>query len=61
MGARIDEVDYRLSEMMADSETQMLLAARKLFRFSLIYLSAIFAVLLFEALTMKLLSGFGIL
>ncbi|MBC8717923.1 MULTISPECIES: heme o synthase [Brucella/Ochrobactrum group] len=54
-------VYYTLRMWMADSETQMLLAARKLFRFSLIYLSVIFAVLLFEALAIKLLNGFGIL
>ncbi len=34
--------------------------ARKLFRFSLLYLAGIFAVLLFEALTFKLLAAFGV-
>lgn len=38
----------------------MLAAARKLFRFSLLYLAGIFAVLLFEALTFKLLAAFGV-
>ncbi|SPU61337.1 protoheme IX farnesyltransferase [Brucella melitensis] len=32
----------------------------KLFRFSLLYLAGIFAVLLFEALTFKLLAAFGV-
>ncbi|APX69412.1 MULTISPECIES: heme o synthase [Brucella] len=44
----------------ADSQPQMLAAARKLFRFSLLYLAGIFAVLLFEALTFKLLAAFGV-
>ncbi|ABY37584.1 heme o synthase [Brucella suis] len=44
----------------ADSQLQMLAAARKLFRFSLLYLAGIFAVLLFEALTFKLLAAFGV-
>ena len=52
-------VYYAWRMWAAESETQMLLAARKLFRFSLIYLSMIFAVLLFEALAFKILSSFG--
>jgi protoheme IX farnesyltransferase len=39
----------------------MLLAARKLFRFSLMYLSGVFAVLLVEALAIRLLTAFGVI
>ncbi|MBC2884610.1 protoheme IX farnesyltransferase [Ochrobactrum sp. CM-21-5] len=45
----------------AGSQAEMLAAARKLFRFSLFYLSGVFAVLLFEALTFKALAAFGVL
>ncbi|WP_343313776.1 heme o synthase [Brucella sp. BE17] len=45
----------------ADSQPSMLAAARKLFRFSLLYLSGLFATLLFEALTLKALNAFGVL
>lgn len=43
----------------AESQTAMIAAARKLFRFSLIYLSGVFAVLLLEALVIKALAAFG--
>jgi protoheme IX farnesyltransferase len=38
----------------------MLATARKLFRFSLLYLSGLFAVLLVETLVMKALVAFGV-
>ena len=46
---------------MAASQPEMLVAARKLFRFSLVYLSGLFAVMLVEALTLKALHAFGVL
>lgn len=45
----------------ADSEPAMLGAARKLFRFSLLYLTGLFATMLIEALTLKALYAFGVL
>lgn len=45
----------------ADSQPAILAAARKLFRFSLLYLSGLFATLLLEALTLKALNAFGVL
>ncbi len=44
----------------AGSQGEMLAAARKLFRFSLLYLSGLFAVLLVEALAFKALAAFGV-
>ncbi len=44
----------------AGSQPAMLAAARKLFRFSLLYLSGLFAVLLVEALAMKAFAAFGV-
>ncbi len=45
----------------ADSGPAMLSAARKLFRFSLLYLTALFATMLIEALMLKALYAFGVL
>ncbi|PJR90273.1 protoheme IX farnesyltransferase [Ochrobactrum sp. 695/2009] len=45
----------------AGSQPAMLAAARKLFRFSLLYLSGLFAVLLVETLAVKALAAFGVL
>ena len=54
-------VYYAWRMWMAESHAQMLLAARKLFRFSLMYLSGVFAVLLVEALAIRLLTAFGVI
>ncbi|UWL60191.1 heme o synthase [Brucella pseudintermedia] len=45
----------------AGSQPAMLAAARKLFRFSLLYLSGLFAVLLVETLAVKALAALGVL
>ncbi len=52
-------VYYAWRMWVAGSQSEMLAAARKLFRFSLLYLSGLFAVLLVEALVMKALTAFG--
>lgn len=52
-------VYYAWRMWMAESPQQMLVAARKLFRFSLYYLAGIFAVLLLEALTIRILTAAG--
>ncbi|MBV2142566.1 heme o synthase [Falsochrobactrum sp. TDYN1] len=52
---------YAWRLLMAQSQPQMLTAARKLFRFSLIYLSGIFAMLLLEAVTLNILTASGLL
>ncbi|PWL19098.1 protoheme IX farnesyltransferase [Falsochrobactrum shanghaiense] len=54
-------VFYTWRLLMAGSQQQMLVAARKLFRFSLIYLSGIFATLLLEAMIMNMMSAGGLL
>ena len=54
-------VYYAWRMWMAASQPAMLVAARKLFRFSLVYLSGLFAVMLVEALTLKALHAFGVL
>ncbi|MFK0682853.1 heme o synthase [Ochrobactrum sp. BD67] len=51
---------YAWRMWVAGSQPEMLAAARKLFRFSLLYLSGVFAVLLVEALVMKALVALGV-
>ena len=50
---------YAWRLLVAGSQPQMLAAARKLFRFSLIYLSGLFAVMLAETLAVKAFQAFG--
>lgn len=50
---------YAWRLLMADAATTMITAARKLFWFSLVYLTGLFAVLLVEALVYKALVAFG--
>ncbi|MFC4625113.1 heme o synthase [Daeguia caeni] len=54
-------VYYAWALWKAEGTTAMIAAARKLFRFSLIYLAAIFAVLLVEALVIKALVAYGVM
>src|SRR5690606_17158820 len=52
-------VYYAWRMLMAHSHEQMIIAARKLFRFSLFYLAGIFAVLLLEAVGFRLMTFAG--
>lgn len=54
-------VYYAWRLLQAPSHDQMIAAARKLFRFSLLYLAGLFATLLAEVLVYKALVGFGVI
>lgn len=54
-------VYYAWRLLQAPSHDQMIAAARKLFRFSLLYLAGLFATLLVEVLVYKALVGFGVI
>lgn len=54
-------VYYAWRLLQTPSHDQMIAAARKLFRFSLLYLAGLFATLLVEVLVYKALVGFGVI